>query len=112
MAVTFDHEWTSPLVPRAGDVVKWSAADMSLKTCPQCGLLVDKRHRYCGCGYDWAEEPPPWSTRCSFRWRRWKKESGWWPVVLLLFAMLAGVLILLGLVMLIVLLAGAGRGFS
>lgn len=30
---------------------------MGAKTCPECGLLVDERHQFCGCGYDWADEP-------------------------------------------------------
>ena len=28
---------------------------MSMKDCPNCGLIVDERHRYCAsCGFDWA----------------------------------------------------------
>lgn len=46
-----------------------------MKRCPQCGLLVDERHRYCGCGYDWADpEPTTWERaryRLRHRPRRW-----------------------------------------
>ncbi|GMU80374.1 MAG: hypothetical protein IT450_17230 [Phycisphaerales bacterium] len=32
---------------------------MGVKTCPECGLLIDERFRFCECGYDWLDEPHP-----------------------------------------------------
>ena len=55
---------------------------MGVKTCPECGLLVDERHQLCGCGYDWADEP---NWRAGLKKRLGRPLSPTMNVLIVLF---------------------------